>query len=133
MEPQHFARLDVLPLTPNGKVDLAALPDPATCALPEAAGRAPVTPTERRLHAIVAEVIGRDDFGVDDDFFLLGGHSLLGTQVVVRGRDAFGVDLTLFHLFEGRSVAALAETVEALVLEKLDGLSDADILRMSAA
>ncbi|MGL1608729.1 phosphopantetheine-binding protein, partial [Vibrio parahaemolyticus] len=82
------------------------LPDPATCRLGEAqTGRAPATPTEQRLFAIVADVIGRRDFGVEDDFFLLGGHSLLGTQVIIRARDAFGVELTLFHLFEGRTVA----------------------------
>ena len=75
---------------------------------------------------------GRDDFGVDDDFFLLGGHSLLGTQVIVRARDAFGVELNLFHLFEGRTVASLAAKVEELVLAMLDSMSDEDIRRMSA-
>jgi amino acid adenylation domain-containing protein len=133
MVPSQFAVLDALPLTPNGKVDGKALPAPCACAMPEAAElRGPSTPTEERLHAIVAEVIERADFGVDDDFFLLGGHSLLGTQVIVRARDAFGVDLTLFHLFEGRTVANLAATVEQLVFEMLDSLSDDDIRRMAA-
>jgi hypothetical protein len=77
-------------------------------------------------------VIGRSDIGVDDDFFLVGGHSLLGTQVVVRARDAFGVELTLFHLFEGRTVATLATIIEGLVMEMLDGMSDEDIARMTA-
>jgi hypothetical protein len=52
--------------------------------------------------------------------------------VVVRARDAFGVELTLFHLFEGRTVARLAEIVEGLVIAKLDSLSDEDIRRMAA-
>lgn len=133
MVPARFALLSALPLTPNGKVDVRALPDPGTCAMPEAsAGRAPATPTEKRLLGIVADVIGRADIGVDDDFFLLGGHSLLGTQVVVRSRDAFGVELTLFHLFEGRTVASLAGIIERLVIEMLDGMSDEDIRRMAA-
>ena len=88
-------------------------------------------PTEARLLDIVREVIGRDDVGVDDDFFQMGGHSLLGTQVVVRARDAFGVELTLFHLFEGRTVATLATTIEGLVMEKLASLSDEDLQRMA--
>ncbi|HET8611392.1 MAG TPA: non-ribosomal peptide synthetase, partial [Sphingomonas sp.] len=133
MVPSRFASLAALPLTPNGKVDAKALPDPAGCAMAEKpAGRAPSTPTEKRLLEIVSGVIGRGDIGVDDDFFLLGGHSLLGTQVVVRARDAFGVELTLFHLFEGRTVASLAVIVERLVIEKLDSLSDEDIRRMAA-
>lgn len=95
-------------------------------------GRAAVTPTEERLFAIIADVIGRRDFGVEDDFFLLGGHSLLATQVIVRARDAFGVDLDLFHMFDGRSVAVLARTIEGLIFEKLASLSDEEIQRMSA-
>jgi len=133
MVPARFARLDAMPMTANGKVDVKALPDPEDCAMAEAqAGRAASSPTEERLFAIIADVIGRSDFGVEDDFFLLGGHSLLGTQVIVRARDAFGVDLNLFHLFEGRSVASLARKVEELVFEKLASLSDEDIQRMSA-
>lgn len=131
MIPSRFVALDALPLTANGKLDVEALPDPATHALAEApAGRAPTTPTERRLLDIVSGVVGRSDIGVDDDFFLIGGHSLLGTQVVVRARDAFGVELTLFHLFEGRTVARLATIIEELVIAMLDGLSDEDIARM---
>jgi amino acid adenylation domain-containing protein len=133
MLPSRFVALAALPLNANGKLDVAALPDPATHALPESpAGRAPESATERRLLEIVSDVIGRSDIGVDDDFFLIGGHSLLGTQVVVRARDAFGVELTLFHLFEGRTVATLATIIEGLVMEMLDGLSDEDIARMTA-
>jgi amino acid adenylation domain-containing protein len=132
MMPSRFVALAELPLNANGKLDAAALPDPATHALPKSpAGRAPETATERRLLEIVSDVIGRSDIGVDDDFFLVGGHSLLGTQVVVRSRDAFGVELTLFHLFEGRTVASLATIIEGLVMEMLDGLSDEDIARMA--
>jgi amino acid adenylation domain-containing protein len=133
MIPARFVRLAALPLNSSGKVDRAALPDPARHAMDEApAGRPPSTPTEARLLEIVCGVIGRNDIGVDEDFFLLGGHSLLGTQVVVRARDAFGVDLSLFHLFEGRTVEKLAVTVEKLVIEKLESMSPEDIQRMAA-
>ncbi|MGN6279844.1 MAG: non-ribosomal peptide synthetase [Sphingomonas sp.] len=133
MVPSRFAKLPALPLNASGKVDAAALPNPLACALDEcdAPQRAPASPTEARLLDIVRGVIGRDAVGVDDDFFQMGGHSLLGTQVVVRARDAFGVELTLFHLFEGRTVAKLATTIEGLVMEKLASLSDDDLRRMA--
>jgi amino acid adenylation domain-containing protein len=133
MVPSRFAKLPALPLNASGKLDAAALPNPLACALEDDAAprRAPASPAEARLLDIVREVIGRDDVGVDDDFFQMGGHSLLGTQVVVRARDAFGVELTLFHLFEGRTVAKLAGTIETLVMEKLAGLSDDDLRRMA--
>lgn len=133
MVPSRFAKLPALPLNASGKVDAAALPNPLACALDDDAAvqRAPASPTEARLLDIVRGVIGRDDIGVDDDFFMAGGHSLLGTQVVVRARDAFGVELTLFHLFEGRTVATLVTTIETLVMEKLASLSDEDLQRMA--
>jgi amino acid adenylation domain-containing protein len=132
MVPARFAPLDRLPLTANGKIDSAALPDPAMSPMPEsAAGRAPSTPTEERLLAIVSEVLGRCDIGVDDDFFLLGGHSLLGTQLIVRAREIFGVELTLFHLFEGRTVAHLAATVEKLAIALIEAMSDEDVRNLA--
>jgi len=133
MMPARFATIARLPLTANGKVDQAALPDPIAFAMAEApAGRVASTPTETKLLAIVSEVIQRDAIGVDDDFFLIGGHSLLGTQVIVRARDAFGVELSLFHLFEGRTVASLATIIEGLIVARLDSMSDEDVRRMAA-
>lgn len=134
MLPARFARIDALPLNRSGKLDRAALPDPAPILLPETHGaRQPATATEARFAAIIAEAIGHDDFGVDDDFFLLGGHSLLGTQVIIKAREAFGVELDLLHLFEARTVAKLAAVVEELARAHLDGLSDEDIARLVAA
>jgi len=133
MIPSHLAQVAALPMTANGKLDRAALPDPASCALPETVtARQPATPTEARLAQIVAEAIGRSDFGMDDDFFLLGGHSLLGTQVIIKARAAFGIDLGLLHLFEARSVTRLAAVIEELVAAHLDSLSDEDIARLMA-
>ena len=129
MVPSRFVTIDALPLTANGKIDAAALPDPdAAAAKPQ--GREPETPTEQRLVEIVRGVVGRCDIGVDDDFFLIGGHSLLATQVVIRARDAFGVELTLFHLFEGRTVGRLAIIIEELAVAMLDEMSDEDVARM---
>jgi amino acid adenylation domain-containing protein len=131
MVPARFAAIEALPLTANGKVDIGALPDPASSPMGEApTHRGPSSPTERRLLDILVEVLGRSDIGVEDDFFLLGGHSLLGTQLVIRARDAFGVELTLFHLFEGRTVARLAATIERLAIELIETMSDEEIRRM---
>ncbi|MGE6762903.1 amino acid adenylation domain-containing protein [Corallococcus interemptor] len=85
MVPQHFVELEALPLTPNGKVDRKALPPPAGTARPvEDAFVAPRTPTEQHLARIWREVLGIAQVGVHDNFFNIGGHSLLSFQVVMR-------------------------------------------------
>ena len=125
MVPASFVRVAALPLTSNGKLDHPALPEPAPeNALDDAEYRAPETPTEQRTAAIVAEVLGIERVGLDDNFFLMGGHSLLGAQVVLRVRDAFGVDVTLWHLFEAKTVVQLAATIEQLLIEKVAALTD---------
>ena len=134
MVPTAFVRIDALPLTSNGKVDKRALPDPTPGnALEQAGYRAPTNPAEKRLAQIIAEVLNTDSIGVDDNFFLVGGHSLLGTQVVLRARAAFGVELTLRHLFEAQTVANLAIVVERLLLEKLETMSEEEARQWVAA
>ncbi|NEX91438.1 non-ribosomal peptide synthetase [Caulobacter sp. 17J65-9] len=134
MLPGSFTALSALPLTANGKLDKAALPEPGYADLAGLAPtREPQTPTEARLAEIVAAVLGLERVGVDDNFFLLGGHSLLATQVVMRAREAFGVEVTLRHLFEAKTVTRLAEAVEGLLLEALEAMSDEEALRLAAA
>jgi acyl carrier protein len=131
MIPTAFVGIAELPLTGNGKLDKDALPEPSgDNSLERRMFRAPSTATETRLAAIVGEVLGIDGIGADDNFFLIGGHSLLGTQVVIRARDAFGVDLTLWHLFEAQTVANLATTVEKLLVAKLEAMSDEEAQRL---
>ncbi|HEY1607305.1 MAG TPA: non-ribosomal peptide synthetase [Allosphingosinicella sp.] len=125
MIPAAFVRLDALPLTGNGKIDKAALPAPGDDnALAANAFAAPRTPAEARLADIIADVLGRGPVSIDDNFFLLGGHSLLGTQVVLRAGDAFGVELTLRHLFQAPTIRTLAALIETLVLALIEGMSD---------
>ncbi|WP_026214256.1 non-ribosomal peptide synthetase, partial [Nonomuraea coxensis] len=107
MIPAAFVTLTDLPVLPSGKLDRNALPSPRATAA-ERASVAPRTPAERVLHAVWAELLGRDDFGVEDDFFALGGHSLLAMRLVVRLREAYGAEVTLRRCFATPTVAALA-------------------------
>ena len=133
MVPATFVCLDVLPLTSNGKVNRAALPAPnATNTVQDDTFTAPRTPIEERVAEIVASLLGLEQVGRDDNFFLLGGHSLLGTQVIARVADTFGVDLPLRGLFDAPTVAELAVEIERLILAKLEAMSDEEVQRMLA-
>jgi amino acid adenylation domain-containing protein len=115
MVPDTFARLDALPLSPNGKLDLTKLPRPTHTNVPErTTAKAPATQTEEKLLAMAQELLGNDAVAAEDNFFLVGGHSLLGMQLVLQVRTAFGVDLTLRQLFEAPTVKQLALLVDAI-------------------
>ena len=125
MIPSAFVRMDALPLTANGKLDKRALPEPSDAnALASAGFAAPETPAEEKLAEILTEVLGRGNVGVDDNFFLLGGHSLLGTQVVLRAGEAFGIDLTLRDLFQAPTIRQLAARIEEIVFAMIAAMDD---------
>jgi amino acid adenylation domain-containing protein len=115
MVPSHFLILGRLPLTPNAKVDYQALPPPDQLqSVSEGSSRPPQTAVERTLSQIFAQVLGREQVGVNDNFFRLGGHSLLAAQAAARIKEAFGVALELRTFLESPTVAALARQVELL-------------------
>lgn len=105
--------LKALPLTPNGKVDRQALPVPDQ-ERPnlEEAFVPPSTPVEVALAEIWSQVLGVEQVGIHDNFFKLGGHSLLVTKLVLRVRETFQVELPLRSLFEMPTIASLAKNLE---------------------
>ncbi|WBC08628.1 non-ribosomal peptide synthetase/MFS transporter [Micromonospora sp. WMMA1947] len=110
MVPAAFVTLDALPLTPNGKLDRKALPAPVVTREASVELVEPRDDTERALAAIWSEVLGVDTLGIDDDFFDLGGHSMLATQVVARIRKAElgGRAVGVMDLFQQRTIRDLA-------------------------
>ena len=117
--PSVFMILDELPLTPNGKIDRKSLPLPGPQdAQPAANVVAPRTSTESELAALWSEILGSDRFGIHDNFFDSGGHSLTATQLVTRIRKNFGVELSLRDFIKSPTIAGLAELVEESILAK---------------
>jgi len=140
MLPASFTRVAVMPLTANGKIDRKALPAPTL--FTEAAGdyaeqasdqaSEQASETEEAVLALVREVVGVPTIGLGDFFFSVGGHSLLGTQFVMRARQAFGVKLTLRDLFETETVAEIAARIEELILEDIANMSEDEAIRQAA-
>ena len=114
MVPAHFATVDALPRLPNGKVDRSALPEVGEGAPAPATGSgerwvAPRNAREQALAELWSEVLGVERVGAHDDFFALGGHSLLVSRLLLALRRSFGVELPLRSVFETPTLAGLAE------------------------
>ncbi|MGJ0152178.1 amino acid adenylation domain-containing protein [Streptomyces sp. CH8.1] len=107
--PAVVVTLDRLPLTPDGGTDRAALPEPEPPARPY---RAPRTPQEAALCELLAEVLGVERVGMNDDFFELGGNSLLATRLTSRIRKVLGVSVPLRSIFESHAISELSRTVK---------------------
>ena len=132
MVPSAFVVLDALPLTPNGKLDRRLLPAPD---LTPKVLRGPRTPQEEVLCALFAEVLGLAQVGIDDNFFALGGDSIVSIQLVSRARKA-GLVITPRAVFQHQTVVALAaaatlleETASALPDIAVGALSPTPIMR----
>ncbi len=111
--PAVVVPLERLPLGATGKLDRNALPDPVWPAAADGDGVPPRTDTEKALAAIWAEVLGVPDVGAQDNYFTLGGDSILGIQIVAAARRA-GFALTPRHLFRHQTIAELAAAAEDL-------------------
>jgi amino acid adenylation domain-containing protein len=133
MVPSAFVSLPALPLTRNGKVDRDALPAPVA----DRAGRdaplgSPATLIEERVSEMVASLLRLDKVAPSENFFLLGGHSLLGAQLLARVHDAFGVEVQLRTLFDIPTVSGLAAEIERLILAKFEGMTEEEAARILA-
>nr|WP_261779194.1 non-ribosomal peptide synthetase [Rhodococcus erythropolis] len=110
MVPNTFVVIDHVPLTPAGKLDRRALPDPVAV---ERVYRAPSTDAEAKIAAIFEEILGVEGIGIDDDFFDLGGNSLVAARVVGRLTAVFETRIQVRTLFDASTVAALALEIES--------------------
>ncbi|MET8222753.1 non-ribosomal peptide synthase/polyketide synthase [Streptomyces sp. NPDC005301] len=109
MVPAAYVPMAALPLTANGKLDRRALPAPGPDGFATGADRTPPrTPAERAVAAAWADVLDADEVGAEDDFFALGGDSILAVRVTSRLRAAFGADVSPRLLFTHPTLSALA-------------------------
>ncbi len=109
MVPAAYVRLDAFPLTNNGKIDRKALPEPGTTAFSTRRYEAPSSEVERTTAEIWQEVLGVPKVGRDDNFFDLGGTSMLIIRVLRRLRQAFAKEISVVDLFRYTTVRTLAQ------------------------
>ena len=115
MLPSTYIKLSEFPLTPNRKVDRNALPNPLGSQ--DEAGEQHTAGTffQQSVSEITANLLGLEQVGVDDNFFLIGGHSLFCTQLVGRIREVFGIELPLRSIFESSTPALLARELATMI------------------
>ena len=119
MVPAAFLQLEALPLTANGKLDRQALPAPSFSGNIEQRV-APSTDLERQLHGIWAEVLGHSDFGITDNFFAIGGHSLAAARLLAAIEESFAIALPMATLFHFPEIRLMARRMESTALPSED-------------
>ena len=125
MIPSLFVELKSIPMNLNGKVDPTQFPAPTEYnRLQARTAREPQNPLEEQVLAMAKELLASDTITLDDDFFLIGGHSLIGMQLILRLRETFGIDFTLMQLFQSSTLEALAQTIEDIMVAQVQTLSD---------
>ncbi|KRB71157.1 condensation domain-containing protein, partial [Noviherbaspirillum sp. Root189] len=111
MVPAAYVALDSLPLTPSGKLDVRALPVPGETAYAVRVYEAPVGTVETAVAQVWSEVLKQEQVGRQDDFFMLGGHSLLGVTMCARLQQMLGVDVGIADLFNYPVLQVFAQAV----------------------
>jgi amino acid adenylation domain-containing protein len=131
MIPAQFVAVDAIPIGSSGKVDRSALPAPNDASILRDDGfLSPSSPTEERVAAIIASLLGLERVGANDNFFYLGGNSLFGTQAIARIRTEFNVEIPLLEIFDHPTIADLAAEVDRLMLANLDAMSEEEAQRL---
>ena len=142
--PSAYIILERLPLTANGKIDRAALSLNYAVAEPEAEFMSPRTPAEELVARVWKEVLGVERVSVNSSFFDLGGYSLLATQIILRLREIFRVEVPVRAMFETPTVCGIIETMSKIwegreIVEeiawtylKVEQLSDQDVVELLA-
>jgi amino acid adenylation domain-containing protein len=131
MVPSRFVKIARLPLTTHGKVDRAALPAPTPeNVLADDGFDPPQSEVEHWLAALLTNLLGVDRIGRDDNFFRLGGHSLMGAQLIAKIQERFGVELSLRSLFDHPSVHGIASEIDNLIRSQLNAMSDEEARRV---
>jgi len=114
MQPAYYTALNEFPVSPNHKIDKRALPDPDWARARGGEERkGPETPAEEKMLAIWEQALGRQGIGVEDNFFDIGGHSLLAARMMTEVESAFGVTVPLVTLLEKPTIRELTRTISA--------------------
>ena len=123
MVPTAFVEMEAMPLTPNGKVDRKSLkPESSIVEVTEYV--APSTEVEQAIADIWESVLAKDKIGINDNFFEIGGHSLLAVQIVSRVKEKYEVEFPLKVLFETTTIAAMANYIETVLWANADTEDD---------
>jgi acyl carrier protein len=131
MVPSTFVKIECLPLTTHGKVDRAALPAPAPDnVLTEESYDPPQSEIEQWLAELLTSLLGVNQISRNDNFFRLGGHSLLGAQLIAKIQRRFGVELSLRNLFDHPCVQGIAAEIEDLIRTHIESLSEDEAQRV---
>jgi acyl carrier protein len=138
MLPSTFVVLSELPRSSHGKLDRAALPNPTAGNIlqddsDEDSFEAPQSPIEEHLATFLSTFIGVARVGREDNFFTLGGHSLMGAQLIAKIRESFGVDIPLRTLFEEPTIRGMSAEIERLIYARVSAMSEDEVQRMLAS
>ena len=131
MVPSTFVKIARLPLTTHGNLDRSALPEPTTAnVISDDRFDPPQGEVEQWLANLLTALLRVDRIGREDNFFRLGGHSLMGAQLIAKIQERFGVELSLRSLFDHPSVHGIASEIDNLIRSQLNAMSDEEARRV---
>jgi amino acid adenylation domain-containing protein len=131
MVPSVFVSIAGLPFTAHGKVDRAALPSPTSeNILHDGSSETPQSEIEQWLASLLATLLRTARVSRDDNFFNLGGHSLMGAQLIAKVKQTFDVDLPLRSLFDHPTIREISSEIDSLLQAKLNSMSEEEARRL---